>query len=104
MVLESGEVDNKTVNTYTVSKNDGTKMVEQVIVNKDDKKVSRKLDNKDVSVSDERMIYQAGNAEIMNIILLKNILKQLIEMNYYLRLQVQDKIVDEKVKEAIKNG
>lgn len=105
-------MDNMTQNTYTVKTEDGKTMTEQVTKNKDTNDIKRNLDGKHIkpSLDDKDILkpttvsYVQGNGDMMQILILKQILNQLKEMNYYLRLQVKDDIDDKKVLEAINHG
>ena len=93
--IESGNVKNLTSNTYTVRKEDGTKMEEQVVKNNDTGEISRTLDGKKIEEeqpkTSSQITYEKGNGEMMLVILLNDIKRQLIEMNYYMSRLAKDK-------------
>jgi len=112
--LESGMVDNKKTTTYTVTKEDGTKMVETVVKNKETGEVKHFVDGEEVKEngnvekkesSSPLVRYTVGNGELLQIKLLEMIVNQLKEINYYVRRLAEKStdINDDKVREAI-NG
>jgi len=92
--LCSGDVKNETTTTYTAKSEDGKRMVEQVKQNKETGNVIRTVDGKPVETQkqDNQIKYSPGNGDAMMIILLNDIKRQLVEMNYYMaKLAKEDK-------------
>lgn len=106
--LESGVSPGIKQTTYTATKKDGTKMVEKITKDKESGEItSHTVDGEEVEKKPKKqptvLQYSPSNAEFIQIKLLEMISNQLKEINYYLRLQVEDKIDDKKVEEEI-NG
>ena len=116
-------VDNKKTTTYTVTKEDGTKMVETVVKNKETGEVKHFVDGEEVKAEEQEsgnvekkespkkesssplVRYNVGNGELLQIKVLEMIVNQWKEINYYVR-RLAEKSADkdgDKVRKAI-NG
>lgn len=91
-MLESGKVENEKRTTKTATTEDGKKITEEVVVNKDTGEVkSHKVDGKEVEKETEtkniakQLQFTPGNFEVSMIHMMNAIFKQMLEINYYVR-------------------
>jgi len=111
--VDSGAVKNEKVTQYKVKDKDGNIHTEKVVFDKDKEKVvKRTMNGKEVKDEAPKSIqYHPGNGEYFLIGKIENlnntmqkILKQLVEMNYYICKAYGDDDDRERVEKALSDG